>query len=328
MVTPSAYLLPIGKPLPLASEDEELLRAEKETLAKRERRGQPKTPISVPWLRRSEFITAVFDENLYNQSASGAQVELVRAVENKSTTGFVQAVSQFASASVDLVLHQFERANSGVHPVHPTNPKLKPVSVQQFLPNTEFLANSLSHVLYEVAPVAENDLEAERRKAILLPQMLGGEKACYIRTLPNEPDDVDELFGDAPEPQVDEDGNVVTEVHKTAAYAFKLKKSGNEGKYVLVWGKGTPIASYVPISLRVELHDLSHDFRGAAPVVNSRFKVAKRPLPDDVLQNMHSAKFQHFFDDPDEGMEEGAREADEVDLRELEDVAPVEGGGE
>jgi cobalamin biosynthesis protein CbiG len=57
------------KPGRLAPEDEALLNAEKETVARIAAAavGKRKTPLQVPWLRKSEFITAIFDENLYNK---------------------------------------------------------------------------------------------------------------------------------------------------------------------------------------------------------------------------------------------------------------------
>jgi hypothetical protein len=219
MVTPSAYMLPEGAVPKLAPEDEALLVAEKETLAGKDRRGARKKAISVPWLRKSEFITAVFDENLYNQSTT-MQTDVVRAAHTKSHKGAADAKEAFAHLGVEAVNRQFERTQS--EPVHPRNPALTPVSVEYVVPNYDYLSNALVHVLYEQVPPTERDAKQEREQSLLVmhqytdkaPKEGEKQKIWLTRVLPNERDDVDDLFGGA-----EEAAQVEPEYHLAGTYA-------------------------------------------------------------------------------------------------------------
>lgn len=318
MVNPSSYMLP-DQPGPLDAADEELLMAEKETLAKRDRRGQPKKPLTVPWLRKSEFITAVFDENLYNQSSGGAQ-EVVRAAQNPSASSARAALQTFATAGVAAVARQFVRANDGSRPVHPKDPSMVPVSVQPVLPCLEFVGHSLTHVLFEDAPVTERDAAEERRAALLLPQEIpGSNKMVVVRVLPNEADDLDDLFGGSGGGVAD---GAPKEYHKSQAHSAD-NVVNMAGKYALLWGPNRAAAEFVPFERKLELRELSFHFRGALPVVHRRFKVAKRAMTEEELESAREAKRQVFA--PADEEEDGGGTCSDLSL--LVVVAVGGGGG-
>lgn len=299
----------------------------------------------MPWLRPSEYITARFDEKLYGQNTgTGGAVELDEVV-HKSAKGSLDARVAFAKAAVELVTRQFERTNDGSPPVHPTNPSLKPVFVQPLYPNYDFLGSTLTHVLYEDLPPVEKDAAAEREKALLLPvfwQTQGArQEQGFVRVLPNDDDaELDELFGEA---EAAEDG--VKEYHKTAAYHYHMSKTvtwqllhadaghdvklaeENESKYVWVWGEGVETAGYVPLELKIDLHDFSTMKRGTAPTLASRYKVAKRDMQHE-MEGESDAKYQKLFADNDD--EDAAavaaveaaqpmQEGDDIDLNALKD---------
>ncbi len=321
MVTPAAYMLPEGAAPKLAPEDEALLAPEKETLAGKDRRGQRKKAISVPWLRKSEFITAVFDENLYNQSTS-LQSDIVHAASVKSAKGMESAQAAFAVAGVEAVNRQFAAAGSGVDPVHPKDPTLKAVSVQYLIPNYDYLSNVLVHVLYEDVPTVERDGKREREEAVLQlheltgfgqqgPSKTGTQKRLVTRLLPDVRDDVDELFGDA------EEGGE-PEYHLTGQFSCAWQNQLAESKYLLLWGEDEAV-SYIPFDAKVEL--AKHDLRGSSVgKIAKRYKISHRS-DEERLAERRAEKFAMLFGDEDDGeaapMQEGD---DEVDLKELEDA--------
>ncbi len=350
MVTPAAYALPEpgAAAVKLAPEDEALLAPEKETLAGKDRRGQRKKASAVPWLRKSEFITAVFDENLYNQS-SAHQSDMVHAATTKSAKGSLDARTTFAHAGVEAVNRQFESANRSSAPlVHPRDPKLVATSVQYVLPTYQHLAAPLVHLLYEEKPAAELDGALERQQAMLVLNPFPGKSQEFwaARVLPdgrNEADaEVDALFGDGGGGGGGEEEEEAERLqreglphHWTGAYAMNSAKlSAKDGKYLFVWGSGggqRDTLEYVPLRFKMELRDLSHDLRGqSVGRMAKRYRVAR--ASDDVqLEDARQVAFNELFGEDNED-EEAANEDgvvpmqegddddddDEVDLRELE----------
>lgn len=315
--------------------DEELLAAEKDALAGRQ--GRTTQRVSVPWLRPSEYITSRFDEKLYGQNvgARGGVDPILNQVVQKSAKGDFDARVAFAKAAADVVTQQFERTNDGTKPVHPTNPALKPVSIQPIYPNQEYLCNTLVHVLYEDVPLVEKDASLEREQALLLPVVWDPtrpEKTGYVRVLPNdEDDDLDELFGGADEEEAPKD---TREYHKTSAYDCHLSKTATwrwvregvrdrkaaeegESKYVLVWGEGVEIASYVPFDLKFDLHDFTTMNRGTIPKVGTRYKVAKRELEEEAMEQERQEKYLKLYGEEEEEEAEAMREGDDIDLEVL-----------
>ena len=180
IVDPRYYTLPV-KPGPLDPEDEALLRAEKEAM-KQGPGKKKKTPLAVPWLRKSEFITAVFDENLYNQSQQQEEEEDVEYVPPERD----------AAAKVDRnlrhVAESFNVCVRGGTPVHPFDPKIKPVSVKPLVPNRTYMGNQLYHVLTETAPAPLEDAEFERSNAIFVGHQLPEDPSIpvMVRVVPRK----------------------------------------------------------------------------------------------------------------------------------------------
>ena len=94
------------------------------------------------------------------------------------------------------------------------------------------------------------------------------------------------------------------------------------GRYALVWGEAFDTASYVPLTHRAEMRDLSHYFRGAPPHIQGRFKIQKRaPTEEELARN--EARYQEFFgaeweDDVEEEDDEAGGAMDGAEEKELD----------
>lgn len=91
---------------------------------------------------------------------------------------------------------------------------------------------------------------------------------------------------------------------------------GVRGMFVLVEGPERETVGFVPLSLRVELHDLTQDYRGTSvATVPKRFRVATRPENETDLelgQKLWNTYFQAtVYEDEDEEEEEAAQQGEE-----------------
>ena len=307
IVDPKYYMLPVN-PRKLDPEDEELLHGEKEAVASQQT-GKKKVPLSVPWLRKSEFITSVFDENLYNQS---------QQIEDEDEGKYVPP-ERDAAALVErnLLLVRDSFQASAFTPKHPFDASLKAVSVQRVFPNREFMANELFHVQIEKAPsilVAE-EAEAERANAMYRGFQFNedGEKIpAMARVVPRKRERAEET--EKKDKEEEEEENGMEEFVKTDAYRPHLVSGeAMAGKYILLDTGSKKEISYVPLEKRIEMKDLAQYFRGAPPPVALRYKVQRVETPAQDIAAKIETRFQSFF---------GAEEFDE------EDDDAVAAGGE
>lgn len=306
LVDPSFYTLP-AKPGPLAPEDAALLEAERETLARQSSGSKRKAPLSVPWLRKSEFITSVFDENLYNQSQQKEDV-------TDLPVGDADPKQRILEAQLKWVDRSFGSTRT---PVHPFNKQLKAVSVTPLLPNRRYVGNNLYHVVVDELPTVLEDAEAERLESKYLFQNVtdpdGGENMLAMLRLvsakrravapePEKPegDDVDLLFAadaedeaaaasaPAPAEEWGDDHYVMTDAYQPNVFRGKHM----EGKYVIVVENGT--TSYLPLELRCEMQALAKFYRGAPPALPRRFIIPER-LPTEVDEAKWEEKYNSTF---------------------------------
>ncbi len=324
MIDPEEYVLP-REPGRLAKEDEALLNAEKETVAKSAAVGKRKQPLQVPWLRKSEFITAVFDENLYNQSQNKKTV-----VPEKNREKERQETLQRNVAAIKL---SFTVANNGTVPVHPRNKDLKPVLVQPILPCKDYVAHNLHHILVEEKEgelLSESDL-ADRRNAVYFMYVWeDGKREALVRAVrkrerPSAPvegkgkeedDEVDELFA---EPKADDGAAAGGALFETAGvFAPRVVRGmGMDSKFAFVVGENNPTVGYFALEQRIEMHDWFLDYRGAAPSVPKKHRIATRPETEqDRVQgeSLWQQRFAEVEEYEDEGEEEAAQPQGDLDL--------------
>ena len=330
MIDPDNYLVP-REPGRLAKEDEALLHAEKETVAKSAAAGKRKQPLQVPWLRKSEFITAHFDENLYNQSQKkgGSVLETNREKEQK----------ELLERNLAAVLESFRAANSGVTPVHPRNKELKAVHVQPILPCRDFVAHNLHHILVEEKEgevLSESEI-AERRNAVYLTYAWDdGKREALVRAVrkrerpaegkgKEEDDEVDELFAEpanaAAVPAAAEGAAEGTLYETAGVFAPRVVKGvGPDSKFVLIVNDNSPTVGYFALETRVEMHDWFLDYRGAVTSVPKKHRIASRPemeqdrVTGERLWQLRFAEAEEYEDEPAAGEAQPEEEEEEQQL--------------
>jgi hypothetical protein len=320
MIDPDMYLLP-KNPGRLAKEDEALLHAEKETVAKSAAAGgKRKQPLQVPWLRKSEFITAVFDENLYNQSQKKGASGLEKNREKE--------LQDILKRNTAAVLESFRAANSGVLPVHPRNKELKAVLVQPILPCHDYVAHNVHHVVVEEKEgeeLTEAEL-AERRNAVYF-TFSAEDREALVRAVrkrerpesdkgKEEEDEVDELFAEPPKA----DGGEGALFETAGVFAPRVVLGqGPETKFVFVVDDNSPTVGYFVLERRVEMHDWYLDNRGTAFSVPKKHRIASRPEME-MDRTTGEANWQQRFGE-EEYEDEGAGEGEEADEQAKLDVA-------
>jgi RNA polymerase II-associated factor 1 len=244
----SSFAVPENPP-PLDPVDQQLIEAASKTTLK-----QVTTPAA--FLLHPQYLS--IEERATSGLASSAA--LMNTKEKEENLPFEDEKSKL----IQSILETFEAAKA--LPVHPTNPKIKPMEILPLLPDEELWGNEYSEVVFDTDPASE-EVGSKRKNAIIKSFSMAGHDATGLKYFlpkrrrissihlddsedPEQPDPESDL------PPAEDLAEDESEYEWVREFKYRLIKAEGEN-FLFVWKKD--MITYTEIKSKILMQKVTTD---------------------------------------------------------------------